>query len=853
MIPVVIDRRTRLCDQPAPPRLTGIDFVQVVDPAVQKDLLVFFIIEPDQVVIAPGPTHMVEAAALTPTAPFLGPMSVVAVGGGETDSEMVPTIKEYQFAPVGGVIRIALHLHFDQPGDFSNYRLTIGDPAIDPFFNDVLFSFKQGCDTGLDCAARWKCPADSLRDVEIDYLARDFSSLNSALNDFAARYYPEWGERIPADMGVMITELFAALGDEFSYIQDRFALEAYLETASQRRSLMRLARLVDYLPDPGRNATCLLALQMAAKALVSAATTIDFATRPLFWAVPEGRPAVPFELGTSIDDDTKLLVHPSWNAMPLYLADEGEPCLEAGATELLLAPAAGNVSLPLTLQVAAGGAAWVGRTMILWSRPKDPSVPVRAFPITITEVDTTVTDPLILQGGNPTHLTRIKWAAAQAITNAIRIEETVLLGNVAPAVAGRTLTERFRVGPASASALPGAGAWPQAVEREGPATGDCERPPAILYGLAASETEGVNHVGEHDLMTSRMPEIRLNEVSPEVVEWDYEPSLLEADENDRIFTLDPGMWRPIVRYQEQGEFIVHKDYASDNGFTLRFGGGDFGRTPEIGSVFDVTYRTALGTRSNLGAATITTIDPSVVGVDKVTNPLPAKGGVDPETVEKVRQNAPEFYRGFPLNAVRDEHFREIVEREDWVQKAGSQTRWTGSWLRHFVTADPIDSFAYTPEQRRRLWNIVNAVRMAGRDAVVRDPRYASLDLEISLCTAPGFYAGQVREAVLDALTGFGADNSDLFDPDNFTFGDPLRRASIEAAVQAVPGVLGVTGICLRRRGMKDWAPFTQPEVKVAANEIIRIENDPNHPERGTIRVRITESTTDDSGCACCAS
>ena len=89
-------------------------------------------------------------------------------------------------------------------------------------------------------------------------------------------------------------------------------------------------------------------------------------------------------------------------------------------------------------------------------------------------------------------------------------------------------------------------------------------------------------------MTSRMPEIRLNEVSPEVVEWDYEPSLLEADENDRIFTLDPGIWRAIVRYQEQGEFLVHKDYASDNGFTLRFGGGDFGRTPELGSVFDVT-------------------------------------------------------------------------------------------------------------------------------------------------------------------------------------------------------------------------------------------------------------------------
>jgi hypothetical protein len=860
MIPAVIDRRSLLCEQ-QPPLLTGIDFVQVVDPSDQKELLVFFIIEPDQVVTGPGPVHMVETAAV-PTA-FTGPVSVVAVGGGETAAEMVPNTAEYRFAFVGPDKRIALYLRFDRPGDFSDYRLTVGDPAIDPFFNEVLFSFKQGCDTGFECAPKCLCPPDDLRDVEIDYLARDFSSLNSALLDFAARYYSEWGERIPADLGVMITELFAALGDELSYIQDRFALEAYLETATQRRSLMRLARLVDYLPDPGRNASALLALEMTFQALASTATVLDYSDRLRFWAVPEAKPAVPFELGTSLTDDGKLTAHSSWNAMPLYMPDAGEPCLAAGATELLLAPAAGNVRLPLDSQIPAGGAlggqAWVGRTMILWSRPKDPGIPVRAFPVTITKVDMSATDPLILNAGNPTKLTRLEWDVSEALPHAVRIEETLLLGNIAPAVAGRTVTERFHVGPASASLLPGALNWPQAIEREGATVGDCERPPAILYGLAASEAESVNHVGEHSLMTSRMPEVRLQEVSPDIIEWTYEPSLLGAEEDERVFTLDPGLWRPIVSYQRMGQTIVHKDYASNDGFTLRFGGGDFGRTPELGSVFDVTYRTALGTASNLGPETITTIDPPdgtpraapLNAVDRVTNPLAATGGLDPESAEKVRQNAPEFYRGFPLNAVRDEHFVEIVEREPWVQKAGSQTRWTGSWLRHFITADPLNSFAYTPDERTSLVNIVNCVRMAGRDAVVRDPRYASLDLEISLCIEPGCYAGQVREAVLAALTGIRADNSDLFDPDNFSFGDPLYREAIEAAVQKVPGVLGVTGMCLRRRGMAGWKPFIEAEVKVAANEIIRIDNDPNHPERGSIRVRVTESALHDAGCACC--
>ena len=44
------DRRAALCEQPAPPRVTGIDFVQVVDPHDQHVLQVFFLIDPDTLV-----------------------------------------------------------------------------------------------------------------------------------------------------------------------------------------------------------------------------------------------------------------------------------------------------------------------------------------------------------------------------------------------------------------------------------------------------------------------------------------------------------------------------------------------------------------------------------------------------------------------------------------------------------------------------------------------------------------------------------------------------------------------------------------------------------------------------------
>ena len=47
-------------------------------------------------------------------------------------------------------------------------------------------------------------------------IARDFWSLRGALLEFAAQRYPEWQDRLEADVGVMLAEVMSALGDEFA-------------------------------------------------------------------------------------------------------------------------------------------------------------------------------------------------------------------------------------------------------------------------------------------------------------------------------------------------------------------------------------------------------------------------------------------------------------------------------------------------------------------------------------------------------------------------------------------------------------------------------------------------------------
>ena len=123
----------------------------------------------------------------------------------------------------------------------------------------------------------------------------------------------------------MLMEIMAALGDEFAYTQDRIAREAALESATQRRSRSALARLVDYFPDPGLAAETELAVWVAA-----GGGGAEPAVEATVWALPEGRPPVPFSVLEPVWH------HEAWNEIPLHCPDSDVACLPAGATEAFL-------------------------------------------------------------------------------------------------------------------------------------------------------------------------------------------------------------------------------------------------------------------------------------------------------------------------------------------------------------------------------------------------------------------------------------------------------------------------------------------------------------------------------------
>jgi len=151
-------------------------------------------------------------------------------------------------------------------GDFSTYTLNLveldesGRPTtepmegIDPRYYQLEFSFKAHCPTDLDCKNERICPPEKRIQPEINYLAKDYASFRQLILDRLSQIMPGWKERHIPDIGIALTEIFAYVGDYLSYYQDAVATEAYLNTARQRISVRRHARLVDYPMHEGCNA-----------------------------------------------------------------------------------------------------------------------------------------------------------------------------------------------------------------------------------------------------------------------------------------------------------------------------------------------------------------------------------------------------------------------------------------------------------------------------------------------------------------------------------------------------------------------------------------------------------------------
>lgn len=827
----VDDRRADLLS-PSPPfvDLNGIDFVEV-DPADHRILRVTF--------LKPIPA----AGFGVPANPAL-----VTIDGGT---------RVVGITAVSAVVESAdvLRVDLDQGGDYSPYVLTIDSPQLDEVKRSTAFSFMASCPTDVDCRPA-PCPPEELPEPLLDYLAKDYASFRQLLLDLLPTLNPEWLERNPSDLGIALVELLAYTGDHLSYYQDAVANEAYLDTLRTRISARRHARLIDYRMHDGRNAWAPVHFTVTADGTLPRGTALfTRITAPLRGgAMP---PAVVIEPGAiSVDDlERAPALHGVAAFETAYTADlrvanneirihsfgEEECCLDAGSTEAYLysVPAGSTAVRP---SVAPGDYLVFEEVVSPRTGARADADPQHRELVLVETVDDGFTDPLYsrtLSGDavTPRHtgqpalpLLRVTWRRADALSRPLCLSArladgqlvrnvSVVRGNVILADHGLTTSETMTPDEFTVDG--------RMLLTHGPLTVEC-RPADPRIDPVTGRIDVDRRAVDCDVRDA-LPALAVLVTEPGGVEqWTSAQDLLESGPFDQQF---------VAEVDDQGRAV------------LRFGDGEYGR--ELGdevTSLEAVYRVGSGRAGNVGREAIFHVELSGNWIQAVRNPIPATGGTDMETIEEVRQLAPQAFHSELFRAVTAEDWAQAARRFTGVAGAVATYRWTGSWTTIFVAVDPSDrrDLVDLPTGRTRLdpafeqtiRAFLGRFRIVGYDIELRPPQFAALELVVEVCARRGYFATDVAQAVRDALSArvLRDGTQGFFHPDNFTFGDPVYLSRLYAAMERVEGVDSAAVRRLCRFGQPPAGELERGVLRVGPWEIARLDADPSFPEHGVLTV-----------------
>jgi hypothetical protein len=838
----------------------GIDYLEVADgPAgPQTSLYVYFL-------------HSLAPGQLTVSNIYIcggERITNIQVSGVIEGSSLSPPPVETQCSPGsppdGSNLLI---VNVTQAGDFSTYKLRIvastsapdgsmqPPPYFDPVYSEISFSFKVGCPSWFDCQQTTICPPQVASPPNFSYLAKDFASFRSLMLDRMSTIIPAWAERNPADLGIVLVELLAYIGDYLSYQQDAVATEAYLATARRRTSVRRHVKLVDYPMLDGRNARSWIHFDVNADFVLNQTTATGLPQQILTQGSFPG-PVIPVPSDTytqALSENPQVFelmesasFFAAHNQMLLYTWGDRQCCLPAGATYAWLNGAFPNLQpgMVLIFQEAKGPQT---------GAPEDAD-PTHRCAVRLTSV-TPGEDPI----GNlfaeppsttPLSVTRIAWGSADALPFAVCVSSqvtgdtpayydnvSVVLGNNVLADCGRTIQDETLAmvpAPNPALALPAPTGCGSCAPTQTATAAPIRYNPQLASGpltfadsYSATDSSGnpvpASTAVNGRVVTGLLPAINLHtESSPDI--WLPLLDLLESHSDSKNFVAE----------------------TEDDGTTsLRFGDGTFGMQVIPGDIFHAHYRVGGGTVGNVGVNSLCRIasDDGVLAgsvIVSITNPLPATGGLDPETLDSVRANAPYAFNVQNRAVTAADYGAMAMRVYPTLQQAVGTFRWTGSWYTVSVSVDLQGGQALDSATAATIAGGLDNYRMAGHDVEVNPPVYVSLELTLDVCPQPGYLAADVQQAILQLLgTGTLPNGSNaLFNPDNFSFGQPVYLSPIIAAVQQTDGVASVTVITFQRQGQPATSGIAAGVIDLQPLEIARLDNDPNYPEHGVLTVNV---------------
>jgi predicted phage baseplate assembly protein len=276
--------------------------------------------------------------------------------------------------------------------------------------------------------------------------------------------------------------------------------------------------------------------------------------------------------------------------------------------------------------------------------------------------------------------------------------------------------------------------------------------------------------------------------------------------------------------------------------TLRFGDSTNGLAPVPGTAFTASYRIGNGTAGNVGAGSLANFaaDVAVSGeISSTTNPMPAGGGVDPETNAQIQRRAPQAFMT-QQRAITMNDYINAAEQNSQVEDAAATLRWTGSWYTVFVTAEPQTAGNLSSSLQKSLTKALNAYRLAGQDIQLQSPQYIALEIALTVCVDPAYFALDVQQSLMQILGSGTLPNGQpaLFAPGNFVLGQTVYLSPIYAAARSVAGVQSVTATVFQPQGVQTSTFLNNGAIKLGPFQVARMDNDPSLPGNGQLALNM---------------
>lgn len=308
------------------------------------------------------------------------------------------------------------------------------------------------------------------------------------------------------------------------------------------------------------------------------------------------------------------------------------------------------------------------------------------------------------------------------------------------------------------------------------------------------------------------------EIPTESVDTNHIKVVVQNSETD-TFTVLFQKADSILNINENSSiYFVEENYKGT--YTISFGDGIIGSSISPGNVVTVEYLVTDGPAANKidGFVPVNAIDGySNIEVTKIAE---AKGGLERESIERIKYTAPKARRS-KKRAVVLEDYEEIVLRT--VPQAKSVASWGGedndppSYGDVFISINPIDGFTFSDTEKRNIEQEIRRSCIGPIHPIVVDPDYINLEVEADV-----FYqrellkdsANDLSDRVYDAILNF---DSNLLG----SYENKLRVSSLTTAIDKTDRSILSSAVSIKMRKVLEPEIATTPVYELKFNNKIK--------------------------------